>query len=55
MEVIEEAIQVYTKDNDRYWLKLRHFASLIEPDVFDKLEKSQDEEDIELNKKLNNL
>lgn len=55
MEVIEEAIQAYAKDDDGYWLKLHHFASFIEPDVFDKLEKSEDQRFIELNKELNNL
>ena len=40
MEIIEEAIQAYAKHRDGYWLKLHHFASFIEPDVFDKLEKS---------------
>jgi hypothetical protein len=55
MEVIEEAIQAYTKDDDGYWLKLHHFASFIEPDVFDKLEKSEDQRLIELDKELNNL
>ena len=48
MEVIEEAIQAYTKDDDGYWLKLHHFASFIEPTMFDKLEKSEDERFIEL-------
>lgn len=55
MEVIEEAIEAYTKDDDGYWLKLHHFASFIEPDVFDKLEKSEDQRLIELDKELNNL
>ena len=55
MEVIEEAIQAYTKDDDGYWLKFHHFASFIEPDVFDKLEKSEDQRLIELDKELNNL
>ena len=42
MEVIEEAIQAYAKDDNGYWLKLHHFASFIEPSMFDTLEKSED-------------
>ena len=55
MEVIEEAIEAYAKHRDGYWLKLYHFASFIEPTMFDKLEKSEDERFIELDNELNNL
>jgi len=55
MEVIEEAIEAYAKDDDGYWLKLDHFASFIEAEVFDKLEKSEDLRFFELDKELNNL
>jgi hypothetical protein len=55
MEVIQEAIQAYAEHADGYWLKLHHFAFSIGPDGFDKLQKSQDEEDIEFDKELNNL
>jgi len=55
MEVIEEAIEAYAKHRDGYWLKLHHFASFIEPTIFDKLEKSEDERFIELDNELNNL
>jgi hypothetical protein len=48
MEVIEEAIQAYATHREAYWLKLYHFASLIEPSMFDTLEKSEDAEFIEL-------
>jgi hypothetical protein len=48
MEIIEEAIEAYTKDDDGYWLKLYHFASFIEPSIFDTLEKSEDARFIEL-------
>lgn len=41
MEVIEEAIEAYAKD-DAYWLKLHHFAAEIYINVFDKLQKDQD-------------
>jgi len=54
MEVITEAIEAYAKD-DAYWLKLHHFALDIGLDVFDKLQKSQDEEDEEFDKELSNL
>ena len=48
MEVIEEAIQAYAKDDNGYWLKLHHFASFIEPDMFDRLEISEDARFIEV-------
>ena len=54
MEVITEAIEAYAKD-DAYWLKLHHFGLDIGLDVFDKLQKSQDEEDEEFDKELSNL
>ena len=55
IEVIEEAIQAYTKENDGYWIRLYHFASLIEPEVFDKLEESEDQGFLELDEELKNL
>lgn len=55
MEVIEEVIQAYTKEDNGYWLKLHHFASFIEPDVFEKLEKFEDQRFIELDEELNKL
>ena len=56
MEVIQEAIQAYAEEDEgAYWLKLHHFASSIGLDGFDKLQKSQDEEDGEFDKKLSNL
>jgi hypothetical protein len=48
MELIEEAIEAYVKHRDGYWLKLYHFASFIEPNIFDRLEKSEDARFIEL-------
>lgn len=48
MEVIEEAIQAYATHREAYWLKLHHFASFIEPSMFDRLEKSEDARFIEL-------
>ena len=33
---------------DGYWLKLHHFASFIEPDMFDRLEISEDARFIEV-------
>ena len=42
IEVIEKAIQAYAKDDNGYCLKFDHFASFIEPDMFDKLEISED-------------
>ena len=56
MEVIQEAIQAYAEEDEgAYWLKLHHFASYIGLNGFDKLQKSQDEEDIKFDKELNNL
>jgi hypothetical protein len=48
LEVIEEAIEAYAKHRDAYWLKLHHFASFIEPSIFDTLEKYEDARFIEL-------
>lgn len=48
MKVIEEEIQAYAKDDNGYSLKLHHFASFIEPSMFDTLEKSEDAGFIEL-------
>ena len=56
MEVIQEAIEAYAGEDDNgYWMKLHHFASSIGLDVFDKLQKSQDEEDGEFEKESSNL
>ena len=48
MAVIEEAIQAYATYRDAHWLKLYHFATFIEPSIFDTLEKSEDAGFIEL-------
>jgi hypothetical protein len=48
MAIIEEAIQAYATCRDAHWLKLYHFATFIEPSMFDTLEKSEDAGFIEL-------
>ena len=48
MEVIEEAIQAYATHREAYWLRLYHFSSIIEPSMFNTLDKSEDAVFIEL-------
>ena len=42
-EIVTEAIQAYAED-DGYWLKLHHFANLIDMSVFNKLEEEHRKE-----------
>lgn len=53
MEVIEKAIHPYTEDNF-YWLKLHHFSTSIESDMFDKLQEDQNKlyDSLDLDKSL---
>lgn len=54
-KIIEESVKAFVEENEAYWLKLHHFAADIDIDIFDKLQKSQNEEDGELEKELDGL